>query len=196
MAFPEEKDWRFFAPWPAEVIDVKDPEGLHRVRFTIPGLVDESPWAFPATAGGGSKEWGGHIVPPVGSTVFVQWLAGDPEKPIYAGGSWGVVEGDGSEAPRAIREAGAEAHLVHAAQVGPIEIVIDLRERDDEAGTGQLLSIEDRAVGTTIMTYDLTRNGLSFQSDYLIQILAAAIKVEGAQVQMNQRTVRATSAPV
>lgn len=193
MALPPDMDWRFLVPWPGEVIDVEDPEGLHRVKVKIPALVDESAWAFPRTAGGGSAQFGGHIVPPVGSIVFVEFLGADPEKPIYSGGSWGVVDGDGSEMPQAIKDAGKEAHLVHAFQIGPIELVVDLRPRDEETGTGQLLAIEDRNVGTTIFTYDIEKNGMSFQADYLIQILAALVKVEGAQVQAQQRTIKASS---
>ena len=194
MALPDDIDWRFLVPWPAEVIDVMDPEGLHRIKFTVPGLVEESPWAFPKTAGGGSAQFGGHIAPEVGGVVFVEWLGGDPEKPIYCGGSWGVVDGAGSEMPQAIRDAGEEAHLVHSVQLGPMEIVVDLRERDATAGTGQLLSIEDRNAGTTILTYDISKQGLSLEADYLVQILAAGIvKVEAAQTQINQRTVKPSS---
>ena len=197
MPIPPDKDWRFLVPWPAEVIDIEDPEGLHRIKFTIPGLVEESPWAFPRSAGGGSAQFGGHIVPAVGSIVFAEWLGGDPERPIYGGGSWGVREDDGSEMPQTIRDAGAEAHLVHAVQVGPIEIVVDLRERDANAGTGQLLAVEDRNAGTTIITYDLERQGLSIQADYLVQILAAGIcKIEAAQLQLNQRPVKAAGKQV
>ena len=64
------------------------------------------------------------------------------------------------------------------------------------AGTGQLLAIEDRNVGTTILTYDIAKQGLTIQADYLVQILAALVKVEGAQLQLNQRTVKAASKAV
>ncbi len=195
MPLPDHIDWRLLVPWPAEVINIEDPMGLHRVKFIIPGFVEpESPWALPRTAGGGSAQTGGHIVPAVGSIVWVEWLGADPERPIYGGGSWGVVDEGGSEMPQAIRDAGDQAHLVHAVQMGPIEIVVDLRPRDATAGTGQLLSIEDRNAGTTIFTYDIARQGLSIEADYLIQIIAAGIlKVEGAQLQLNQRTVKPAS---
>jgi uncharacterized protein involved in type VI secretion and phage assembly len=196
MAIPDDMDWRFLVPWPAEVVEIADPLGLHRVKFSIPGLVAESPWAFPTTAGGGSAQTGGHIVPAVGSTVFAQWLGGDPERPIYSGGSWGVTDA-GSEMPQSIRDAGDQAHLVHAVQLGPIEIVVDLRPRDVGAGTGQLLSIEDRNADTTILTYDITKQGMSIEADYLIQIIAAGIvKIEAAQLQTNQRTMKPSSRAV
>ena len=196
MGLPDDMDWRFLVPWPGVVVDVEDPEGLHRVKVQIPALVDESPWAFPRTAGGGSPQFGGHIVPPVGSIVVVEFLGADPEKPIYSGGSWGVLEGSGSSMPQAIKDAGKEAHLVHAIHIGPMEFGVYLRERDVETGNGQLLAIEDRDVGTTIFTYDIAKNGISLQADYLIQILAALVKVEAAQLQLNQRTVKASSRAV
>lgn len=74
--------------YPATVVENEDPKGLRRVRITIPGLIEpQSPWALPlATAGGGSKDRGGVIVPEVGATVGVMFAFADPAKPYYIAG--------------------------------------------------------------------------------------------------------------
>lgn len=87
-----------------------DPEGLYRIRLSIPQVLGEgeSPWAWPCfppgwkdglhlnhvftdndTTGGSSTETLVHAlkeaVPAVGEPTWVMFEAGDPEKPVWMG---------------------------------------------------------------------------------------------------------------
>lgn len=190
MPIPADRDYRFFAPWPATVTNIEDPLGLHRVKCEIRGFVEETEWCLPRTAGGGSPQWGGNIVPPVGSDVIVEFLGGDKIRPVYSGANWGLPGGV-SEAPRAVVEAGPEAHLVHALQLGPLVFSVDLRPRDDVAGTGQLFTIRDEEAETDLFVYDLIAKGLEIQADSLVRIAAVGlVDVRGMIAQIQGRQVR------
>jgi uncharacterized protein involved in type VI secretion and phage assembly len=82
------------------VVDREDPEVLGRVRVLIPGVIEPaSEWALPdGTAGGGSAGRGKYAVPEKGADIFVQFLMGDPDRPIYRPGHWGKPDGQ-TEAP-------------------------------------------------------------------------------------------------
>ncbi len=76
------------------VIDRTDPLKLGRVRIAIPGVVDESAWAFPAaTGGGGSAGRGFFVVPELHADVMVMFVLGDPDRPVYLSGHWGTPGG-------------------------------------------------------------------------------------------------------
>lgn len=75
-----------------------DPMKLGRVKVRVPNLhstekstpTDHLPWAYPMHHFGGGHDYGSYYIPPVGSTVFVQFEMGDPVRPIYFGTWWKV----------------------------------------------------------------------------------------------------------
>lgn len=82
------------------VEDVLDPELIGRVKVRVPhvygpvgvaGSIDTSgiPWAFPAglPAGGSSASGGISWLPEPGDQVYVQFLDGEPEKPVWMWGN-------------------------------------------------------------------------------------------------------------
>lgn len=80
------------------VESVQDPEMLGRLKIRVPhvygptgaeGSIDLSdlPWAFPSGLPAGGAESGGMSwMPAVGDQVYVQFLDGEPEKPVW---TWG-----------------------------------------------------------------------------------------------------------
>jgi hypothetical protein len=75
------------------VENVKDPEKLGRVKVRIPhvyGFIGQNdlPWALPAgmPAGNSPNSGGFSHLPDVGDQVYVRFLDGEPEKPIW---EWG-----------------------------------------------------------------------------------------------------------
>lgn len=86
-----------FGVYIGHVEKVNDPEKLGRVKVRVPlvygttastvGAVslDDLPWALPSgmPAGGSALSGGMSWLPEVGDQVFVQFLDGEPEKPIW-----------------------------------------------------------------------------------------------------------------
>lgn len=88
------------------VVDARDPEHRGRVKVRVPSLHATEPlptWALPMGAhwGGGA----GHMIPPaVGAALFVMFLDGNPEVPLWLPGAFTQ-----DNRPPALAEAGARA---------------------------------------------------------------------------------------
>lgn len=92
---------RFMVPYEGSVTKRDDPENRGRVKIYIPGLIEpETPdWVLPIGATGGGTAGRGHIEPPdVGANVVVIFVQGNPDKPRYFVGPWGIPGGT-SDAP-------------------------------------------------------------------------------------------------
>jgi hypothetical protein len=90
-----------FGTYGGIVENVKDPEKLGRVKVRVPHIYGASgsstgyigtnniPWALPAgmPAGGSPASGGFSHLPDVGDHVWVRFLDGEPEKPIW---EWGM----------------------------------------------------------------------------------------------------------
>ncbi|HEX3868475.1 MAG TPA: phage baseplate assembly protein V [Gemmatimonadaceae bacterium] len=79
----------FYGKYRGTITDNDDPDQSGRVRVQVPQLFDddETDWAMPcvpyAPAGHGA-----FVMPEVGDTVWVEFEAGDPSRPIWTGGWW------------------------------------------------------------------------------------------------------------
>lgn len=183
-------DVRYFGAFTGTVVDRKDPKGLHRVRLAIAGIVDPSAWALPVTFGGGSPQRGGHIVPALGADCIVWFLGGDPARPAYAPFNWGVRPTEGSEMPETAKDAGAEAHDVQVLQLGNLMVTVD--ERPRQGNVGQLVVIESLLSGDGI-TIDLASHGIQVKASSMLRLASDGIlRLEAAQVEINNRIVRPT----
>ena len=87
--FIEDAQGRFFGKFAGLVADVDDPEGLGRLRATVPELfgAETSAWALPCAPYAGPDQ-GFFAVPPVGAAVWIEFQAGDVSRPIWCGGWW------------------------------------------------------------------------------------------------------------
>ena len=74
------------------VITHIDPLQMGRVNVQVPGVTGLLPssWALPCVPIAG-KQMGTFMVPQIGSGVWVQFEAGDPDRPVWTGGWWGNV---------------------------------------------------------------------------------------------------------
>lgn len=86
----EQKRSQFYGKYRGVVSDVDDPQNMGRLRATVPEVLGdvESPWALPCAPYSGDG-MGIYTVPPVGAGVWIEFEAGDPARPIWAGCWWG-----------------------------------------------------------------------------------------------------------
>jgi uncharacterized protein involved in type VI secretion and phage assembly len=76
------------------VEDNKDPHKKGRVQVRVPTVLGDSKlsWAMPCMPYAGPEEVGFFTIPPERANVWVEFEAGDPNRPIWSGCFWGENE--------------------------------------------------------------------------------------------------------
>lgn len=79
-------DARLFGKYRGVVVDSQDPQGRGRLTARVPAVLGDvvSGWASPCVPYTGADA-GSLIVPPPGTTVWIEFEAGDISLPIYSG---------------------------------------------------------------------------------------------------------------
>lgn len=83
---------RYFGIYRGTVIDNIDPLNIGRIIASVPdvsGIVPTT-YAMPCIPIAG-KQMGTYMVPQIGAGVWIQFEAGDPDRPVWSGGWWGSV---------------------------------------------------------------------------------------------------------
>ena len=91
---------RFYGKYPAVVTDTDDPLGVGRLRARVPAVLGEdvtTGWALPCAPFGGGTDRGFLVVPEVGDTVWIEFVAGDVSRPVWTGAFWGDPESTGGQ---------------------------------------------------------------------------------------------------
>jgi hypothetical protein len=85
--FGVEKFGRYYARYPAKVVNNLDPEGLGRVQVILPmfGTKPYPTWVCPGSLGG-VNEHGFYFLPEIDDVIYVEFEEGDAARPIYVGG--------------------------------------------------------------------------------------------------------------
>jgi len=84
---------QFFGKYRGIVENNIDPQMQGRVQVSCPTVLGDGSlsWAMPCAPYAGNGV-GLFFIPPNGANVWVEFEAGDPDYPIYAGGFWGLGE--------------------------------------------------------------------------------------------------------
>jgi hypothetical protein len=80
---------KYYGLYRGTVINNIDPMMMGRILVTVPdvGSVTPSTFVNPCVPMAG-KQQGVFMVPEIGSQVWIQFEAGDPDHPVWMGGSW------------------------------------------------------------------------------------------------------------
>ncbi len=83
---------KFYGKYRGTVINNIDPEQRGRIQAIVPAVSNVAPtsWAMPCVPMAG-KEQGVFMIPQIGSGVWIEFEGGDPDKPIWVGGFWGIA---------------------------------------------------------------------------------------------------------
>jgi hypothetical protein len=84
----EEFENRFFGKYRGKVLDNQDPQSRGSIKVVVPAVLGATPlWALPCSPYAG-KDVGFFAIPPVDSSVWVEFEGGDPDHAIWAGCFW------------------------------------------------------------------------------------------------------------
>jgi len=115
---------KFFGLYRATVVQNIDPMQLGRIMVTVTDAGGPTPstWATPCVPLAG-KQMGTFMVPQIGSGVWIQFEAGDPDRPVWTGGWWGVA----AEVPAlALAGVPGDANIVFQSMLQNAVIISDL----------------------------------------------------------------------
>ena len=85
----EMSDGRFFGKYRGQVVENRDPTGRARLKVIVPAVMgEEQVWALPCVPYAGA-DVGLFALPEPGTGIWVEFEAGDPSYPIWAGCFWG-----------------------------------------------------------------------------------------------------------
>jgi uncharacterized protein involved in type VI secretion and phage assembly len=183
-------------PWTAchlaEVVSVKDPDGLGRVQVRLVAFdgvagQDAAVWARVAVPFAGGDR-GAFLIPDVGDEVLVTFVNADPRMPVVVGGLWNgaapapeVLGGDGSRVDRwtLVGKEGTRIAIVEERQ-GQAAISLTtpggVRALLTDDGGGR---IELEAAGTLI-TVD--KEGVLIDTGGSVQVQATKVEITAGQV--------------
>jgi len=83
---------KFYGKYRGTVVNNVDPEQRGRIQAIVPAVSNVVPtsWAMPCVSMAG-KQQGTFMVPQMGAGVWIEFEGGDPDKPIWVGGFWGIA---------------------------------------------------------------------------------------------------------
>jgi phage baseplate assembly protein gpV len=167
---------RFLGIWPGQVVNNDDPLGLHRIKFSVPGLIEPtSPWAMPAGMVADHED-GLWSVPEVGMNVWCAFAGADPRRPLWFPGPWGT-----GDAPQdSIKKRGV--------RWDDYQLLVD-----EEL---HVATLEDRLLGIQVKL-DRTTGALTVSSPGNVNISSGGmVRITGTGVQILGRPVSPTGGPI
>ncbi|HEY3256770.1 MAG TPA: phage baseplate assembly protein V [Polyangiaceae bacterium] len=170
-AFDELVRSRFYGKYEAIVTQTSDPLEIGRLRAKVPAVFGEdveSGWALPCMPFGGGKDRGFLAVPEVGDSVWVEFAAGDPSRPIWSGVFWGAPDSSGQ--PDDLAEAtGSEVPTSEDAKAGPQRVVLKTKG-------GHRVTWDDEAE-EIVIAHGNGKSEIRMNKDGEVIVLAEAIKL-------------------
>ncbi|HSL65111.1 MAG TPA: phage baseplate assembly protein V [Gaiellaceae bacterium] len=155
------------------VTDNKDPEGLARVRVSVPGLEPgETPWASVAAPMAGDRR-GTYFLPEVGDEVLVAFAGGDPRAPYVLGALWGPDarppedNADGGNHRRAIRS--RSGHVIRL---------------DDTPSAERIELVAASGAGSIAIDASAGSLAIEARGDVTIRSTGGTLRLEGVEVEL------------
>ena len=181
---------RWYGVFPALVSDIKDPEGLGRVKVTLPWSPDTGDaryeaWARVATLMGGSNR-GSWFIPDVNDEVLVTFEAGDPRRPYVIGGLW-----NGSDPPPETMDGAGNNYKKVLRSRNGVKVTLDDTDGREqlllETPGGQKLTLKDGPASVEIEdsngnSIKLDAAGITVNTSAKVTVNASLVAVAASMV--------------
>lgn len=186
---------RWYGVYPALVSDIKDPDGLGRVKVTLPWSPDTAgshyeTWARVATLMGGNNR-GSWFIPDVNDEVLIVFEGGDARRPYVLGGLW-----NGTDAPpESMDGAGNNDRKVLRSRNG-VKITLDDQDGQEklilETPGGQKITMQDGPGSIDVV--DSNGNSVKLEASGITVNASANVTINaGAQVSVSAGMVNVTA---
>lgn len=185
---------RWYGVFPALVSDIKDPDGLGRVKVTLPSSPDTDgsryeAWARVATLMGG-KNRGTWFIPDVNDEVLIVFEAGDPRRPYVIGSLWNGTDSP----PESMDGAGNNYKKIVRSRNG-VKITLDDTDGREsfivETPGGQKITMKDGP--GTVEIVDSNGNSVKLETSGITVNAAAKVTINAstAEISAGMLTVNA-----
>ena len=177
---PSGTDERFFGVAIGVVTNNKDPDGLGRVKTSLPWMADqvETDWARVVTPMAGPGR-GVYFLPEVNDEVLVAFEHGNPDTPYVLGGLW-----NGQDKPPESNSDGENNLRTIRSRNGN---VIRLSDADDD----EKIEIIDKSTKNTIVIRTKDNSiTITADGDVTIQSSNGKLKLSGNGVEITSPTVK------
>lgn len=174
---------RWYGVFPAQVIDIKDPDNQGRVKITLPWSPDAQgaryeAWARLATLFAGNDR-GSWFIPDVEDEVLVAFESGNPSRPFVLGGLWNGRDG----APESMDGAGNNYKKVLRSRNG-VKVTLDDQDGQEklvlETPGGQKVTMQDGP--GSIEVIDSNGNSIKLEAAGVTVNASAKVTVQASQV--------------
>src|SRR5436309_10891640 len=174
---------RWHGVFPAIVTDIKDPEGMGRVKVTLPWSPDTASdryemWARVATLMGGNNR-GSWFIPDVNDEVLVAFEGGDPRRPYVLGGLW-----NGSDSPPETMDGSGQNNKKVLRSRNGVKITLNDQNGQEqfiaETPGGQKITLQDGPGSIEIL--DSNGNSIKLEASGITVNAAAQVKVTASVV--------------
>lgn len=184
---------RWYGVYPALVNDIRDPDGIGRVKVTLPRSLDTGSnryeaWARVATmmAGNNCGSW---FIPDVNDEVLVAFEEGDPRRPYVVGGLWNSAD----RPPQSMDGAGQNNLKVLRSRSG-VKVTLDDTTAQEkciiETPGGQRITLHDGPGSVEIVdsngnSIKLQTSGIVVNSTAKVTVSASTLEISAAMVTVN-----------
>jgi len=184
---------RWYGVFPASVTDIKDPDGIGRVKVTLPWSPDTGSgrydvWARLATLMGGNNR-GSWFIPDVNDEVLVCFEGGDPRRPYVLGGLW-----NGQDSPPESMDGGGNNYKKVLRSRNGVKATMDDQDGQEkfilETPGGQKITLKDGPGAIEIVdsngnSIKLETSGITITSSAKVTVNASLVEVSASMVTVN-----------
>jgi uncharacterized protein involved in type VI secretion and phage assembly len=185
---------RLYGAYPAQVIDIRDPDGQGRVKIKLPWSPDPADgsyqvWARLAVLMAGNNR-GTWFIPDPNDEVLVVFEGGDPRRPHVIGMLW-----NGQDAPPETMDSAGNNFKKTIRSRNGVEIVIDDTDGSEsitlQTPGGQTVTLTDGP--GSIELSDSNGNDIKLDSSGITLTTSGTLTIQASDVEVNAPSVNVTT---